>query len=164
MADKNPRNARIIEQFHANGGDVPSNVAPGAPLLLLHTVGAKSGQPRINPMRFQPISEGVVAVFASNRGLPNNPDWYYNVKANPNVAVEIGTEVFSATARILTGAERDEVWEREKAEWPVRQGYEEKSGDREIPVILLELAPPRDQLVVCGRTPSRPGYNRGGSG
>lgn len=142
MADKNPRNAGIIAQFRASAGDVPSNVAPGAPLLLLHTVGAKSGQPRINPMRFQPIREGVVAVFASNRGLPNNPDWYYNLKANPDVTVEIGTEVFPATARILTGPERDEVWEREKTAWPVRQGYEEKSGQREIPVVLLELAAP----------------------
>lgn len=139
MPDKNPRNPGVIAQFRANRGNVPSNVAPGAPLLLLHTVGAKTGQPRINPMRFQPVREGVVAVFATNRGLPNNPDWYYNLKANPHVTVEVGTDVFPATARILTGAERAEIWEREKATWPVRQRYEDKSGDRVIPVVLLEL-------------------------
>ncbi len=138
MTDQNPRNPGIIAQFHANGGDVPSNVAPGAPLLLLHTVGARSGQPRINPMRYQPIGDGVVAVFATNRGLTRHPDWYYNVCAHPDVTVEIGTESFAAHARILDGAERAQIWEREKTTWPVRQSYEVKSGDREIPVIMLE--------------------------
>jgi deazaflavin-dependent oxidoreductase (nitroreductase family) len=144
MADQNPRNPGIIARFRADAGVVPSNVAPGAPLLLLHTVGAKSGEPRINPMRYQPISDQVVAVFATNRGLARHPDWYHNVRANPDLTVEIGTETVPARARILAGAERSEIWEREKTEWPVRQGYEEKSGDREIPVILLELGP-RDQ-------------------
>lgn len=138
MADKNPRNPDIIRQFRENAGVVPSNVAPGAPLLLLHSIGARSGLERINPMRYQPISDDVFAVFATNRGLERHPDWYHNLLADPHVTIEVGTETFPAYARVLDGAERAEVWEREKAAWPVRQGYEEKSGDREIPVILFE--------------------------
>ena len=87
----NDWNRRIIEEFRANGGRVGGNFA-GAPLLLLHTVGARSGKERINPMMYQNLGEGRVAVFASKAGEPTHPDWYHNLLTTPDVTAEIGTE------------------------------------------------------------------------
>ena len=82
-------NNQIIAEFRANGGKV-GGPFEGGTLLLLHTVGARTGQPRVNPVAYQDIGDGV-AVFASKGGAPTNPDWYYNLLANPRVSAEIGT-------------------------------------------------------------------------
>ena len=82
-------NSKIIEEFRANAGQVGGQFE-GAPLLLLHTVGARTGQPRVNPMMYQPVPDGY-AVFASKGGAPANPDWYHNLLAHPRVTAEIGT-------------------------------------------------------------------------
>ena len=131
-------NQQVIDEFRANGGRVGGNFE-GRTLLLLHHRGAKTSAERINPVAYQRLSEQSVAVFASKGGSATNPDWYYNIVANPDVTVELGTETFSARARIAKGAERDTIWEQQKRDWPGFAEYEEKTkGIREIPVVVLD--------------------------
>ena len=128
-------NDKIIAEFRANGGKVGGNFE-GAPLLLLHSTGAKSGQERVNPMMYQAVGDGF-AVFASKAGADSNPDWFYNLKANPEARVEVGTEAFDVTARVLDDAERKPIWEEQKSRYPGFAEYEEKT-DRVIPVVMLD--------------------------
>jgi deazaflavin-dependent oxidoreductase (nitroreductase family) len=130
-------NGKIVEEFRANGGHVGGQFA-GAPLLLLHTVGAKSGQPRVNPMMYQTV-DGGYAVFASKAGAPTNPDWYYNVLAHPQVEAEIGTSKVALVARVAEGDERERIWSAQKAAYPGFAEYEQKTT-RQIPVVVLEAA------------------------
>src|SRR5687767_7612454 len=113
MSEVNDWNARVIEEFRANGGKVGGNFE-GAPLLLLHTTGARSGEERTNPVMYQDLGGGRVAVFASKAGADTNPDWYHNVVANPDVTAEIGTETRSFRARVADAGERDPIWEQQK--------------------------------------------------
>src|SRR5690349_23973007 len=92
-------NRQIIEEFRAHDGKVGGNFA-GAPLLLLHTIGARSGLERVNPMMYRDLGDGRVAVFASKAGMPTNPDWYHNLLAHPEVEAEIGTELRRFRARV----------------------------------------------------------------
>jgi deazaflavin-dependent oxidoreductase (nitroreductase family) len=132
-------NQQVIDEFRANEGRVGGNFE-GRTLLLLHHTGAKTGTERINPLAYQRLSDDAVAIFASKGGAPTTPDWYYNVVANPDVKVEIGTERHSARARVAEGAERETIWERQKQDWPGFAEYEKKTtGIREIPVVVLEL-------------------------
>jgi deazaflavin-dependent oxidoreductase (nitroreductase family) len=135
--DVNDWNQQIIAEFRANEGKVGGNFE-GAPLLLLHTTGAKSGLERVNPMMYQDLG-GPIAVFASKAGAPDNPDWFHNLVANPEVTVEIGTETKSYTARVAERAERDPIWERQKADYPGFAEYESLT-DRVIPVVILDPA------------------------
>ena len=133
-------NQQIIEEFRANEGRVGGNFE-GRTLLLLHHTGAKSGTERINPLAYQRLSDDSVAIFASKSGAPTTPDWFYNLVAHPDVKVEIGTESYSARVRVAEGAEREPIWEKQKADWPGFAEYEEKTqGIREIPVVILELS------------------------
>lgn len=138
MSHANDWNAKIIEEFRANGGRVGGQFE-GAPLLLLHTTGAKTGKERVHPLMYQDIGEGRVAVFASKGGAPDNPDWFHNVSADPTVEAEIGTERKPFRARIAAGEERDQIWSKQKAEFPGFAEYEEKT-DRIIPVVVLDPA------------------------
>ena len=104
MSDMNDWNAAIVAEFRANGGKVGGQFE-GSPLLLLHTVGARSGQQRVNPMMYRRVG-GNYAVFASKAGAPTNPDWYYNLKAHPEVSAEIGTETVSL---VIYNGEPDEI-------------------------------------------------------
>lgn len=131
-------NAGIIEEFRENAGQV-GGMFEGRPLLLLHHFGAKSGIERVNPLAYQVVGDSY-AVFASKAGAHTHPDWYYNLLANPSVSVEVGTKTVSATARLLSDAERQPVWEKQKAEYP-QFGEYEAGTDRVIPVFLLEKAP-----------------------
>jgi deazaflavin-dependent oxidoreductase (nitroreductase family) len=131
----NEWNRAIINEFRANGGKVGGQFA-GAPLLLLHSTGAKSGQERINPMMYQDL-DGRYAVFASNAGAQRHPAWFHNLMANPRAEVEIGTRTERVTARVAEGAERDGIWVRQKHDYPGFAHYEEKT-DRQIPVVILE--------------------------
>ena len=131
-------NAQIIEEFRANGGEVGGRFE-GAPLLLLHTTGARSGQERVTPLMYQAVGDGSVAVFASKGGAPDNPDWFHNVVAHPSVQAEIGTEQRAYTARIAEGDERERIWSKQKDEFPGFADYEEKT-DRTIPVVVLDPA------------------------
>ncbi|MEV0002912.1 nitroreductase family deazaflavin-dependent oxidoreductase [Micromonospora sp. NPDC050980] len=128
-------NDKIIAEFRDNGGQVGGQFA-GAPLLLLHTVGARSGQPRVNPMMYQKLDDGY-AVFASKAGAPTNPDWYHNLLAQPRVRAEIGTETIDLVARVADGDERDRIWSAQKAAYPGFADYERKTA-RQIPVVVLE--------------------------
>ncbi len=131
-------NAQIIDEFRQNDGKV-GGMFEGAPMLLLHTIGARTGQERVNPLMYQPLPDGSFAIFASKAGAPTNPDWYHNLKANPDTKVEVGTDVVPVTARVAAGEERDGIWERQKASYPQFAEYE-RTTDRVIPVIVLERA------------------------
>jgi deazaflavin-dependent oxidoreductase (nitroreductase family) len=135
MADPmNNYNRQIIEEFHANDGKV-GGPFEGATLLLLTHRGAKSGTERTNPLAY--IEEdGRYFVFGSKGGASTNPDWYHNLRANPNATVEIGTEKFGVTAEVLQGEERDRVWTRNVSERPTFGEYEKRTS-RKIPVIAL---------------------------
>lgn len=138
MSDANDWNRQIIEEFRANGGRVGGNFE-GAPMLILHTTGAKSGAERVIPLMYQDLGDGRVAVFASKAGAPSNPDWYRNLTANPQVTAEIGTETRSFTARTAPPDEREPIWTKQKADYPGFAEYE-ASTDREIPVVVLDPA------------------------
>jgi deazaflavin-dependent oxidoreductase (nitroreductase family) len=130
-------NDKIIDEFRANGGKV-GGPFDGAPILLLHTTGAKTGQERVNPMMYRPVTGGY-AVFASKAGAPTNPDWYHNLVANPDVEAEIGTQTLALRARVAADAEREPIWIAHKTEYPGFGEYEEKTT-RQIPVVILEPA------------------------
>ena len=121
MAEAEDWNSKIIAEFRANGGKV-GGPFEGAPLLLLHTVGAKSGQPRVTPVMYRDLGDEGVAVFASKAGAPTNPDWYHNLLANPQVSAEIGTGTVEAVARVAEGEERDRIWEAHKQRQPGLRG------------------------------------------
>ena len=135
MAEMDDFNTKIIEEFRANDGIV-GGPFEGAPLVLLTTKGAKSGQPRVSPMMYRQEGERVF-VFASKAGAPTNPDWYHNLVADPEVTVEVGVEKFGAHAHVITGAERDRIYTDHAAEYPGFAEYQEKT-DRVIPVVELE--------------------------
>jgi deazaflavin-dependent oxidoreductase (nitroreductase family) len=128
-------NNQIIAEFRANEGKV-GGPFEGGTLLLLHTVGARTGQPRVNPVMYQDIGHGV-AVFASKGGAPTNPDWYYNLLASPRVSAEIGTQTLPFAARVAEGAERDRIWTAQKIANPGFADYERQTT-RQIPVVILE--------------------------
>lgn len=130
-------NTAIIEEFRANDGKVGGNFE-GAPLLLLHTVGARTGQQRVNPMMYRRVGDNY-AVFASKAGAPTNPDWYHNLVANPTVTAEIGAETLQLNARVAGSEEREQIWAAHKAEYPGFAEYESKTT-RQIPVVILEAA------------------------
>ncbi len=129
-------NAGIIEEFRANAG-VVGGVFEGKPILILHNTGAKSGAARLNPLMYQDMGDGRFAIFASKGGAPGHPDWYFNVVANPDVAIEVGTQRHDLRARVVEPDERDAIWEPWKARFDQFAEYEQKT-DRQIPVILLE--------------------------
>lgn len=116
MSETNDWNTRIIEEFRANEGKV-SGPFEGAPLLLLHTTGARSGHERVNPAMYQDLG-GSVAVFASKGGAPTDPDWYHNLVADPDVTAEIGSTTRRFRARTAYGDERDRIWTKQKHDYP----------------------------------------------
>jgi len=130
-------NAGIIEEFRANDGKV-GGPFEGAPLLLLHTVGAKTGQERVNPVMYRKVGDNY-AVFASKAGAATNPDWYHNLMTNPRVSAEIGTQTLPLVARVASGDEREQIWSAHKAANPGFAQYEAKTS-RQIPVVILEPA------------------------
>ena len=127
-------NARIIEEFHANEGRV-GGMFEGTPLLLLHHTGAKSGKSRINPLAYQ-SDEGRYVVFASKGGAPTNPDWYHNLKAQPSVKIEIGTDTINVVASEATGEERERLFHTQAERIPQFADYQRRT-ERVIPVIVL---------------------------
>jgi deazaflavin-dependent oxidoreductase (nitroreductase family) len=126
---------QIIEEFRANGGNVGGQFA-GAPLLLLTTTGAKSGQQRISPLAY--LSEGgQIYVFAGNRGAPTNPGWYHNLVAHPDVTVELGPEKFEARAIVVDDAEGERLGNIQLQKIPALAELAAKIT-RKVPVVLLE--------------------------
>ncbi|HEX3517833.1 MAG TPA: nitroreductase family deazaflavin-dependent oxidoreductase [Solirubrobacteraceae bacterium] len=126
-------NAQVIEEFRANEGVV--GMLGGMPVLLLHHTGAKSGTGRVNPLAYMQDG-GRYVIFASKAGAPTNPDWYYNLKAHPDVKIEVGTDTIEATATEATGEERERLFSTQAENMPQFAEYAQKT-DRVIPVIIL---------------------------
>ena len=131
----NDFNARIIEQFRANGGRV-GEPFEHTPLLLLHHTGARTGTERINPLAYLADGNRYV-IFASKAGAPTNPDWYHNLRAHPDVTIEIGTDTLKATAHEASGEERELLFSAMAERSPNFAEYQ-RNTDRRIPVIVLE--------------------------
>jgi deazaflavin-dependent oxidoreductase (nitroreductase family) len=128
-------NQKVIDEFRANDGQVGGQFE-GAPVLLLHHTGAKSGSERVNPVMYQPVGDSL-AIFASKGGAPTNPDWYHNLLANPRTTVEVGADTIPVVARVAPAEERAPIWEKQKADYPGFAEYEANTT-REIPVVILE--------------------------
>jgi deazaflavin-dependent oxidoreductase (nitroreductase family) len=134
MSEAQNWNSKIIEEFRANQGQVGGPFA-GAPVLLLHTTGARTGLERVNPMMYLEDG-GRTYVFASNSGADTDPDWYHNLVANPDVTVELGAQTFAATARPVAGPERDRIYAIQAERVPGFAAYAVKTT-RVIPVVEI---------------------------
>jgi deazaflavin-dependent oxidoreductase (nitroreductase family) len=126
-------NNRIINEFRANEGRV-GGPFKGAPMLLLHHTGAKSGKMRVNPLMYLGDGDRLL-IFASKGGAPTHPDWFHNLRANSTATVEVGTDKFMVEAEELTGEERDRLYAKQAGLYPMFGDYQAKS-DRTIPVAL----------------------------
>ncbi|MEW6581768.1 MAG: nitroreductase family deazaflavin-dependent oxidoreductase [Actinomycetota bacterium] len=131
-------NAPIIEEFRANAGRVGGPFA-GAPMVLLTTMGRRSGQPHTTPLMCLPDGDRLL-VFASKGGAPAHPAWYLNLRAHPAVTVEYGTDTFPAIATPLEGAERDAKYAEQASRYPQFGQYQQRT-ERVIPVVALERIP-----------------------
>lgn len=138
MSDPNNFNEDIIKEFRANGGKVGGYFA-NASMLLLTTTGAKSGQPRTNPLVYTTDGDRMI-IMASKGGAPTNPAWYHNLVANPIVTVERGTEQFQARATVSEGSERQRLFDQMAGQMPGFAEYQTKTT-RQIPVVILERLP-----------------------
>ena len=130
----NDFNGQVIEEFRANGGTA-GGMFEGMPLLLLHNVGARSGQEYVTPLVYLG-EDGRTFIFASKGGAPNHPGWFHNLKANPEVAMEVGNDKLDVVATELTGEERDRIYAIQEERQPQFAEYAQKT-DRKIPVIAL---------------------------
>ena len=142
MADVNDWNAKVIAEFRANGGKVGGNFE-GAPVVLMHHVGRKSGKESVNPVMYLPddADPATIYVFASKAGAPTHPDWYWNMTEAGRAVVEVGTETYDVTVRDLAGEERDAVFAEQASRYPGFAEYAEKTaGIRVIPVLALTRA------------------------
>jgi deazaflavin-dependent oxidoreductase (nitroreductase family) len=130
-------NRNIIDEFRANGGKV-GGPFEGATLVLLHTTGAKSGQPRIAPLAYLTI-DGKMIIIGSKAGADTNPDWVHNLRANPRAHVEVGTEAYDVIARELPRDERDATYPKVVELAPGFGDYQAKTS-RVIPLFELQRA------------------------
>jgi deazaflavin-dependent oxidoreductase (nitroreductase family) len=133
--EANGYNAKIIEEFRANEGRVGGPWA-GTTMILIHHIGAKSGIERVSPLGCSPQGGGRFAIVASNRESPTHPDWYYNLKANPRIKVEVGPQTFTVLAEELGGTDRAGLWPKLVAEYPSIGEYQTRTA-RQIPVVML---------------------------
>ena len=128
----------VIAEFRANAGQIGGSFA-GTPILLLHHVGARSGIERVTPVAYTPQPDGTFLIVASNGGAPTHPAWYHNLKAHPEIDIEVGTERFPATAVELDGAARAAAWPTVIAAAPSVAEFQERTT-RRIPVFLLRTS------------------------
>jgi deazaflavin-dependent oxidoreductase (nitroreductase family) len=128
-------NNNIIKEFHENEGKVGGPFA-GAPMILVTHTGAKSGTQRTNPLVYLKDGDRYL-IFGSKGGSTKHPHWYRNLVANPNATVEIGTEKFDVVAEVLTGEERDRLYNKQAKIMPQFAEYQAKAG-RTIPVVALK--------------------------
>jgi deazaflavin-dependent oxidoreductase (nitroreductase family) len=141
VSDPNDWNAAIIAEFRANGGKVGGQFA-GAPMVLMHHTGRKSGNENVNPVMYLPSDDpATIYVFASKGGAPTHPDWYWNMTEAGRASVEVGTETYDVAVRELEGDERDRVYAEQVSRYPGFGEYEQKTaGIRTIPVLALTRA------------------------
>lgn len=131
-------NAGVIKEFRENEGKV-GGPFEGAPMILIHHIGAKSGTKRVTPLMYFPQDDATMIIVASKAGAPDNPDWFHNVRANPHFDVEVGTEIFPVEAEVVPRGERDALWPSIVEKAPGFGDYEKKT-DRIIPVVRLRRA------------------------
>lgn len=124
----------LVNEYRENGGKV-SGMFAGTPLLLLTTIGAKSGKPRVTPLIYTTDGDRLV-IIASNGGEPSNPNWYHNLIANPVATVELGTEKFQIRANVANPTDHDHLYAKMVEKWPGFAEYERKTT-RKIPVFVL---------------------------
>ncbi|MBS9376269.1 nitroreductase family deazaflavin-dependent oxidoreductase [Rhodococcus sp. B50] len=139
MGTSDDWNTQVIAEFRANEGRVGGNFE-GAPMVLVHHRGRKSGREMVTPMMYlpDPDDDATVYVFASKAGAPSNPAWYYNLITAGRAEVEIGTETYAVTVQEITAAERDRIYTEQARRYPGFADYEEKTrGVRTIPVLAL---------------------------
>jgi deazaflavin-dependent oxidoreductase (nitroreductase family) len=125
---------RVVAEFRARGGKVGGYHA-SMQLLLLTTVGARTGQRRAVPLTYLPDGDRYI-VTAGNAGSDRQPAWYYNLAANPDVTVEVGTEALNAVAVIADEPERGVLYDLFAAAYPQLDGYQSQTI-RQIPVVIL---------------------------
>lgn len=135
MSERSEFNRKIIDEYRANAGKVGGMFA-NAPLLLITMKGAKSGRSYTLPLAYSRDGDRII-VIASMGGAPNNPDWYHNLRANPEATVELGKESFKVRAVVTSGAERERLFKQQAAQMSVFADYQKKTT-RQIPVIALE--------------------------
>lgn len=138
MSEFDDMNKQVIAEFHANDGIIDAAAGgyfKGKPVLLLHTTGARTGAERVNPLMYLD-EDGRRFVFASAGGAPAHPDWYHNLRAHPDVEVEVGAETYRARAEVVGADERDRIYAEQARQYPQFGEYEEKTS-RKIPVIVL---------------------------
>jgi deazaflavin-dependent oxidoreductase (nitroreductase family) len=135
--DRNAFNLSVIEEFRANEGKVGGMFA-GAPMILITHKGAKSGKEYTSPLVYTRDADNVV-IIASKGGAPEDPQWFRNLVANPDVTVEIGTEKYAGHARVAAGAERDRLFRAQADLMPNFDEYASKTT-RTIPVVVIERA------------------------
>jgi deazaflavin-dependent oxidoreductase (nitroreductase family) len=128
-------NAGIVEEFRARGGHVSGPLAD-TPLILVHHIGARSGIERVVPLAYLPRPDGQFVIIASHGGSPRHPAWYYNLKANPKITVEVGAETFRVTAQELDTAARTAAWPTIVDRVPAAGEYQNMTT-RTIPVFIL---------------------------
>lgn len=134
-----PYNAKVVEELRANASK-PGGASAESNLLLLHTTGAKTGQPRLTPLAYLRDGDRLV-VIASYGGAPKHPAWYHNLVANPTVGVEVGAEQFYAQATVMQEPERSRLFAKMAARSPAFTTYQEKASPRVIPVVTLTRVP-----------------------
>ena len=128
-------NTKIIEEFRANEGRVGGPLT-GATMILIHHIGARSGIERVTPLACSPQGDGRFAIVASNGGSPTHPDWYYNLRSNPRIEVEVGSKTFTVLAEELDDTARAELWPKLVAQYP-DVGKHQTRTTRQIPVFML---------------------------
>ena len=137
MSEMDEFNAKVASEFRANGGKVGGRFE-GAPMLLLHSTGARSGKAYMNPLVYLRDGDRWV-IIASKAGAPKSPSWYHNLVAHKSAEIEVGTEKVAVKVEVVTGDERDRLFARQVAAMPVFAEYESRTA-RVIPVVALTRA------------------------
>jgi deazaflavin-dependent oxidoreductase (nitroreductase family) len=140
---------RTVEEFRANGGRAGGLLA-GTPLVLIHHIGARSGIEHVTPLAYSTVDGDSIAIAASNGGSAKHPAWYHNLRANPAITVELGTQRFEVTAEEQTGPARAGLWPKLVAQFPDLAKFA-AGTDRPIPLFLLRLATDHQPLAAPGR-------------
>jgi deazaflavin-dependent oxidoreductase (nitroreductase family) len=139
VPEANDWNEKIIVEFRANEGRVGGHFE-GAPMVLVHHRGRKSGREYVNPMMYLPgdSDDDTIFVFASKAGAPSHPDWFYNLTAAGEATIEKGTDTYHVTVRELIANERDRVYDEQARRYPAFADYaQQTAGIRTIPVLEL---------------------------
>lgn len=134
-------NVKVIDDFRKHAGQTPNTLA-GRPIILIHTIGAKSGEPRVQPLMFlQQGADSPWYIFASYGGAPKDPAWFHNIVAHPHIEIEVGDgttiDRVPVHATVLEGELRDGIYAEMARQWPQFADYEEKTTRDAIPVIEL---------------------------